>query len=171
METILYKPIDEQRDYWIGSDGALFSIKSYNGRKAADIKWQYHDRYVCATIRIANKPTRVYQHRLLAIAFIPNPKNKKEVNHIDFNKFNNNLSNLEWSTPKENSSHYSSNNQLKYENVKNCIVKNESIIEAQRLIQQGLSVYKIAKMLNFKYGTLRMALISNRAKELKAITS
>lgn len=35
-------------------------------------------------------------HRIVAEAFIPNPKNLKEINHKDFNKLNNNVDNLEW---------------------------------------------------------------------------
>lgn len=48
---------------------------------------------------------QVYLHRLLAETFIPNPENKKEVNHIDGNKLNNSLNNLEWVTRVENSQH------------------------------------------------------------------
>ena len=44
-------------------------------------------------------------HRLVGKAFIPNPLNKREINHIDGNKLNNNVSNLEWATRKENAQH------------------------------------------------------------------
>lgn len=44
-------------------------------------------------------------HRLVADVFIPNHLNKKTVNHIDGNKSNNNISNLEWSTYSENNQH------------------------------------------------------------------
>lgn len=46
-----------------------------------------------------------YVHRLVAIAWKPNPQNKPEVNHLDFNVQNNHGDNLEWSTSSENKKH------------------------------------------------------------------
>lgn len=49
-------------------------------------------------------------HRLVALAFIPNPNNLKTINHIDGNKLNNNVKNLEWLSNEDNIKHGWENN-------------------------------------------------------------
>lgn len=61
--------------------------------------------YLIAGLWKNSKSKVVYIHRLLAEHFIPNPHKKKFVNHIDGNKLNNNLTNLEWVTILENNRH------------------------------------------------------------------
>lgn len=62
------------------------------------------DKYGYATVGLC-KDGKVYWktvHRLVATAFIPNPYNLKTVNHLDYNKLNNQVSNLEWCSVKDN---------------------------------------------------------------------
>jgi len=61
--------------------------------------------YNFVMLRENSKRTQRTVHRLVAEAFIPNPDNKSTVNHIDENKFNNCVENLEWATQSENIRH------------------------------------------------------------------
>lgn len=63
-----------------------------------------HDGYpeVWLSTKKHKRGTTARVHRLVALAFIPNPDNKPEVNHKDYNRANPNLNNLEWVTHHEN---------------------------------------------------------------------
>jgi|LGOV01.1.fsa_nt_gb hypothetical protein len=63
-------------------------------------------------VKLCNKTKHITHivHRLVAITFIPNQLNKSQVNHIDGNKLNNRITNLEWVTQSENMLHAYKNN-------------------------------------------------------------
>jgi hypothetical protein len=64
------------------------------------------DNYWSVTLKTSQgKFVKRNMHRLLMQVFVPNPLNKAHVNHIDGDKSNNSMSNLEWATAKENASH------------------------------------------------------------------
>jgi hypothetical protein len=65
--------------------------------------------YLKVLLRINGKPQNRYVHRLVATAFLPKPFGFDEVNHIDGNKKNNTVENLEWCTCLQNKQHAANN--------------------------------------------------------------
>lgn len=92
----------EHGGYTIKDDGTVTRIA--NGRVVKH--WLNQRGYPRVTLTApAGEQKTFFLHRLLALAFIPNPENKPFINHIDGNKLNNRLDNLEWCTAKENYDH------------------------------------------------------------------
>ena len=86
----------------------LYQISNYGNvknHKNQLLKPMNDGNYLNVDLYKNEKKKRYKIHRLVAKAFIPNPEDKKEVNHIDGNKLNNKYSNLEWVTPSENMIH------------------------------------------------------------------
>ena len=97
----IWKEINGYENYLVSSEGRVFS--KYKKGVIAQEETKYG--YLNVTLyKNGNGKTRKV-HRFVAEAFIDNPDNKPQVNHIDGNKKNNNVSNLEWVTAAENMKH------------------------------------------------------------------
>ena len=97
-------------EYQVSTKGNIKSFKKYKEGIILKPKKDGKDKYLM--ICLSNNGSQKYYliHRLVAQAFIQNPNNKEEVNHIDGNKKNNNVENLEWVTHSENIRHAFENN-------------------------------------------------------------
>jgi hypothetical protein len=71
-----------------------------------------HKGYRRVVLCLKGNTRRYLVHRLVALRFIPSVEGKEQVNHIDGNKLNNDVSNLEWCSPKENVRHAIANGRF-----------------------------------------------------------
>lgn len=102
-EKEIFREIDGFPDYEVSNLGRVCSFKGKYPRILKPGK----DSCGYPIVGICNGGKQVTKrvHRLVAKAFVPNPENKPEVNHIDENKGNNVADNLEWVTCRENINH------------------------------------------------------------------
>jgi hypothetical protein len=86
--------------YCITDDGRVYSKKR---NKFLRITYQY--KYPCVQLCINGKVTTRSIHRLMALSYLPIIEGKNYVNHINGDKNDNRLENIEWVSPKENAAH------------------------------------------------------------------
>lgn len=102
-ELIDIQPIDEFVGYYVTTDGKVYSIRT---GKLKQIKSRIlKSGYVFVNVYKNKKIYTKTVHRLVAQAFIPNPENKPQINHINGDKTDNRVTNLEWVTNQENQIH------------------------------------------------------------------
>jgi len=132
--------------YWIDEDGHIFNR---HGRCLKPTK----DSSGYLQVNLKSKSTSI--HRLVAQQFIPNPLGLETVNHIDGNKLNNHISNLEWMTREDNIKHGHQNNLIKYnfgeDNGQTKLTK-ELVLEIREKYASGNYSYT---KLGFEYGVER----------------
>ena len=150
----IWKKIEGFGNYSVSNEGRVKNDKIF-------LKLSYNKRgYSQVVLWNENKNKIQTIHRLVAQAFIPNPDNKPEVNHIDYNKTNNHVSNLEWATKKENEDHALQNGlKVKGEQNGGSKLTEIEVIEVRKLFKEGW----LKKDLAQKFGITRNS-ISNIIK-------
>lgn len=156
MKQIIVDEIKTQ--YYITEDG-----ECYNSKRENFLKGQISNSgYLNYNLTFPDgRKKRLYAHRLVAQAYIFNddPKNKKQVNHKDGNKLNNNINNLEWVTAEENSNH-AIQTGLKSTKTVYCFDKDLNLVKS----------YLNAEVAAKEIGTLSGTLYKELRKEEKILT-
>tara|TARA_R100001594_G_scaffold3957_1_gene14532 strand:- start:484 stop:1014 length:531 start_codon:yes stop_codon:yes gene_type:complete len=103
MEFPEVAPCNYNPNYLVYSDGSLYCSRreeykavSTNGKRSPYV------HYIIPSDVKGKKPKKFYVHRLVAEHFLPNPDNLRDVHHKDNNPKNNDVSNLEWLSHKDN---------------------------------------------------------------------
>lgn len=153
-------------------------IKSLKGKEERILKSRVHSKTGYVTVILSNNGSKYSRlvHRLVAEAFIENPESKPEVNHIDEDKVNNSVENLEWNTHEENSNHgtkniRSANKQsmavIGVDEFGNIVEIHSSIRSAERLTGFGHSnISACASGKSAKYKNLEWFKIDNEMFDL-----
>lgn len=132
--------------YKVNTFGQVITDNWRNSKKTAFLRPAKDNKgYLRVGLQVNGKLITMKVHRLVAIAFIPNPENKPMVNHIDFNKENNRVENLEWVTAKENTQHAIKNGVFHFQTSETCINK---IIKKGEL--NGVSLLTDKKVLEIR---------------------
>ena len=127
--------------YYITKDG-----KCYNSNTDKYLKGQvnYKNGYLSYNITLPNgKKKRCYAHRLVAIAFLDKIEGKNEVNHIDGNKLNNCVDNLEWVNSSENKKHAIQQGLKKFNHIF-CFSKDKKLVAEYLSITEAAAAVKIS---------------------------
>lgn len=160
-------------------NGEIFRIKGKLFYKCSKINNSRGGRYKCITYVVDGKQTNEYVHRLMAEAFIPNPDNKEQVNHIDNDGHNNDLKNLEWVTSLENHIHAREmlgNYSMK--NAKPCIFCESAMTKSALQVCKSCSskvkrlktIEEKIKKLDEKFSNVDLDALTNREKVMLSLT-
>jgi hypothetical protein len=140
-------PLEEEIENWKPIPNSVHEVSSHGNIRHIKLKknrkfYPHPDGYWFVSFRVSGKQKTFTVHRLVAIAFVPNPHGYETVNHEDLNKQNNHFKNLTWCTHLENMKHASKNkrwyNSPSEEGKRRIIARHIKTIYAYNLVDKSV---------------------------------
>lgn len=146
-------------DYTVREDGKIFGNHTCGrGKAGRELKQRLNsDGYYCVTVGVNGNRTVMRVHRIIALAFIENPLNLPEVDHIDNDRTNNHVSNLQWISSSDNKNKIPYDRRSKpRQGEKNgrAILTEKEVLEIRELYKTGIKISDIAKRYNRGHSTI-----------------
>ena len=138
----IWKTIEEYPTYMVSNLGRVKNL-NFNRSGKEKLLQPCGKTYKMVSLCKDNTKTNVCVHRLVAESFIPNPNNLECVNHIDENKHNNRVDNLEWISRADNVNYGTSHERTVKTKIKNGTMKHKSV--CQLLNNQIIATYHSVK--------------------------
>lgn len=152
--------------------GDIRNAETKHIRKLREDKYGYY-RLNISRGDGTGKSDTVPVHQLVALAFIPNPENKPQINHKDGNKKNNCVDNLEWCTASENTKHaHRTGLAYVYHGQDNCRAKfnNEQVLTIRKMYASGkMSQQKIADIYGVAQTTIGRIVRGERYADVEVV--
>lgn len=138
--------------YLVSESGKVYSINTNRFLKPAKNKKGY---LMVTLYQVFPIKYGKLVSRLVAKAFVANPRKLPEVHHIDYNKLNNHWSNLKWSTTRDNiqDSYDTKNRTHECQNHPSTVFNNHKVLNMRKLFENGMSVKQIAQKYDVHYDT------------------
>lgn len=128
--------------YQISNDGHVRSFAQNKDKPHMLHEIEDRDGYLFVRLRKNNKVKQFRVHRLVAETFIPNLEHKPTVNHVDGNKKNNKIDNLEWATYSEQQKHVQANNLRSSQAVRVKCIETGVVYPSKRNAETTLGIMK-----------------------------
>lgn len=165
---IEFKIIKGFDDYLVSNYGGIISCK--NGRKFERKAVKDTKGYMRVCLCMGGVMATRKIHREVAIAFIPNPENKSEVNHINGIKSDNRVENLEWVSHLDNMRHASKEMLLKHGSKSSFSKLTElDIPNIRNKFNIGISQRSIAKEYKVSHTTIKHIINGDKWKHVQKI--
>jgi transposase len=153
-----WKPVLNYEDiYEISENGDVKRIAQTNNQYGFGhiLKHNIINGYAHVQLHKQGKVKCMRVHRLVAMSFLINDENKPHVNHIDGNKLNNHVSNLEWCTPSENEIH---KHKVLNKTYRKYILTTQQIEKIVKLREEGKRLHELSYMFKVPIDTIHKTL-------------